>query len=142
MAQAAVGDTVRVDYTGKLSDGTVFDSSQGRDPLEFTLGAEQVISGFESAVEGMSPGDTAMATLPPEDAYGDRDDELLFQVERAELPEEMEPEVGDTLEVQPQRGDAFEARIAGVEDDTVVLDANHPLAGQELTFEIELVEIV
>lgn len=142
MAQASPGDTVRVEYTGKLSDGTVFDSSEDRDPLEFTLGAEQVIDGFERAVEGLSPGDTTTAKLDPDNAYGERDEELLFRVERSELPEDMEPQVGDTLEVRPQQGSAFDARVADVAEDSVLLDANHPLAGHELTFDIELVDIV
>lgn len=142
MAEASVGDTVRVSYEGRLDDGTVFDSSLAGDPLEFTLGTDEVIQGFEQAISGMESGQSKTVTLDPDEAYGDRDEDLVFTVEREQLPEDLDPDVGDRLQVRPQEGDAFEVHVADVGDDRVVLDANHPLAGQELTFEIELVEIV
>lgn len=142
MAEASVGDTVRVSYEGRLDDGTVFDSSLEGDPLEFTLGTDEVIQGFEQAISGVESGQSKTVTLDPDEAYGDRDEDLVFTVEREQLPEDLDPDVGDRLQVRPQEGDAFEVHVADVGDDRVVLDANHPLAGRELTFEIELVEIV
>ena len=140
MAQARAGDTVRVHYTGTLSDGSVFDSSRGRDPLEFTLGEGRVISGFDDAVSGMEPGEERQVIIPAGEGYGEHRSELVFPVPRSELPEGMEPAPG--LEVQISQGDQRAvARITEVADDTVTLDANHPLAGQELTFDLQLVEI-
>ena len=140
MPKAAIGDTVKVHYTGTLDDEQVFDSSEGRDPLEFTLGSGEVIPGFEQAVVGMSPGEEKEATLDPEDAYGERRDDLVFSVGRDQLPEELEPERGQRLEMR-QGDQTFPVVITGVSDSEVQLDANHPLAGRELTFRIELVEI-
>ena len=140
MKSASEGDTVRVHYTGTLSDGSVFDSSRGREPLEFTLGEGRVISGFDDAVTGMSPGEERQVTIPADQAYGGRRDELVFDVPRTQFPEGMEPAVG--LEVQlTQGGQRAVARIAEVTEASVTLDANHPLAGRDLTFELELVEI-
>lgn len=135
------GDEVTVEYTGKLEDGTIFDSSEEREPLTFTLGDEQVIPGFEEAVLGMEPGESTTANVPPEDGYGARTDERVFEVERTDLPEEIDPEVGDRLQVQDRAGQTFPASVVEVADSTVTLDANHPLAGQELTFDIELVSV-
>lgn len=142
MAEASVGDTVRVAYEGRLDDGTVFDESPEGEPLEFTLGADEVIDGFEQSVAGMEPGDTKTVTLDPDEAYGARDEDLVFTVSRDQLPGELEPEVGDPLEVRPPEGDAFEVHVADLNEDRVVLDANHPLAGRPLTFDLELVDIV
>lgn len=142
MAEASVGDTVRVSYEGRLDDGTVFDQSPDGEPLEFTLGADQVIQGFERSVAGMEPGQSKTVTLDPDEAYGDRDEDLVFTVDREQLPGDLDPEVGDPLEVRPPEGDAFEVHVADLNDDRVVLDANHPLAGRALTFDLELVEIV
>jgi len=141
MTQAKAGDKVKVHYTGKLADGTQFDTSADQDPLEFTLGAGEVIPGFEDAVLGMNPGDTKTATIPADNAYGDYDDELVLEVERNQFPPEITPEVGQRLQLHQGDGQVFGAVVTEVNGDTVTLDANHPLAGQELTFDIELVEI-
>ena len=141
MAQAKNGDTVRVHYTGTLEDGTVFDSSSGRDPLEFTLGTGGVIPGFENAVVGMNPGDKISTTIPAQDAYGPRMEEMVLVVPKDQLPEGFDPQVGQQLGLQHPSGEMIPVTITNVTDDQVTLDANHPLAGQDLTFAIELVEI-
>jgi peptidylprolyl isomerase len=141
MSEAKQGDTVKVHYQGSLQDGTVFDSSRDRDPLEFTIGEDQVIPGFESAVIGMEPGQSKVVTLEPEDAYGPRRSDLLVEVERERLPSELEVEVGSQVQVRQQDGNARVATIARVGEESVTLDVNHPLAGKDLTFDIELVEI-
>jgi peptidylprolyl isomerase len=140
MQHAKQGDTVRVHYTGSLPDGSVFDSSSGRDPIEFTLGAGQVIPGFDEAVTGMEVGQGKSVTIPAADAYGPRRDELVLEVERSQFPPNVEPEVGQ----QFQLGDGdhmFVVTVKDVAESRIVLDANHPLAGEDLTFELELVEI-
>lgn len=136
---ASEGDTVRVHYTGTLPDGEEFDSSRDREPLEFTLGEGRVIPGFTDIVEGMEPGETAEETLAPERAYGERDEERMIEVEREQVPDDIE--VGEQLEVQQPDGRRARVSVAEIGDDTVTLDGNHPLAGRELTFEVELVEI-
>jgi peptidylprolyl isomerase len=138
---AQSGDTVRVHYTGTLEDGTRFDSSEGREPLEFTLGDGEVIAGFEEAVQGMDPGDTRTVTLPADDAYGQRHDHMILELDRDQLPPEREPEVGDEVVLGTDEGHRIPALIVDVKEDTVVVDANHPLAGEDLTLEIELVDI-
>lgn len=138
---ATSGDTVRVHFTGKLEDGTVFDTSREGEPLQFELGADEVIDGFERAVEGMQVGETREADLAPEEAYGQRDDELVFPVERGQLPEGFDPEVGDEVAVEVQDGREIPGRVTEVDEDAVTLDLNHPLAGRPLRFEIELVEV-
>lgn len=135
------GDTVQVHYTGTLEDGTEFDSSRDRAPLEFTVGEGQVIPGFEDMVRGLEAGDTETATLPPEDAYGERDEQRLIEVERDQLPDEIEPEIGMQLEIQQPNGRPARVSITEIGDETVTLDANHPLAGKELTFEIEVLDV-
>lgn len=140
MAQAQAGDTVRVHYTGRLTDGTVFDSSQGRDPLEFTLGEGQVIPGFDEAVSGMAPGDERTITIPADQAYGPRRDDLVFPVPREQFPAELEPEVGQQLQMS-QGNQVAIVTVREVSPEAVTLDANHPLAGSDLTFDLELVEI-
>lgn len=135
------GDTVRVHYTGTLKDGTEFDSSRERDPLEFTVGEGQVIPGFEEIVRGLEAGDTETETLAPDQAYGERDERRVIEVERNELPDEVDPEVGMQLEIQQPDGSRARVSVAEVEDEMVKLDANHPLAGRELTFEIEVLEV-
>ena len=142
MTQATSGDTVRIHYTGTLEDGTQFDSSSGRDPLEFALGGGQVIPGFDSAVDGMAVGDSKTVTIQPDDAYGQRHEQLIQQVPKSALPEDMTPEVGMALQSQSPDGQTMNLVVVGVEEDSITLDANHPLSGQALTFEIELVEIV
>jgi peptidylprolyl isomerase len=141
MSQAKSGDTVKIHYTGTLDDGTEFDSSAGRDPLEFSLGSGQVIAGFDKAVDGMAVGDSKTVTIPPAEAYGDRHDKLLQQVPKTSLPDDMKPEVGMQLQSQDPDGQPMSFVIADVSDETITVDANHPLAGQALTFAIELVEI-
>ncbi|HSJ29864.1 MAG TPA: peptidylprolyl isomerase [Longimicrobiales bacterium] len=140
MASAKSGDTVRVHYTGKLEDGSVFDSSDGRDPLEFTVGSGQVIPGFDQAVTGMSPGDERQVKIPAAEAYGDRKDDLVIVVERAQLPPDIDPAVGQQLQLS-QEGRAFVVTVADVNERSITLDANHPLAGEDLTFDLQLVEI-
>lgn len=142
MEKAKSGDTVKVHYTGKLEDGRVFDTSAQRQPLQFTLGQRSVIPGFEQAVVGMVAGEAKTVQIPPEKAYGQRRSQLVFHVERAKLPADLEPEVGQQLEFRQQDGQAVPLVVTGVSESKVTLDANHPLAGQELTFDITLVEIV
>ena len=141
VAQAQEGDTVHIHYTGRLDDGTVFDTSRERGPLDFTLGSGQVIPGFESAVSGMAVGESKTTTIPAEKAYGPPREDLLIPVDRGQLPEELEPSVGQPLQMQTPDGQQVPVVIAKVEEDAIVVDANHPLAGRDLTFEIELVKI-
>lgn len=130
------GDTVRVHYTGTLDDGTVFDSSRDREPLEFTMGEGMLIPGFEAALMGLAAGDTTKTTIQPEDAYGEPNDELILAVAREQVPDHITPEVGLMLQVQTEEG-MMDVTITDVTDEQVVLDANHPLAGESLTFEIK-----
>ena len=144
MSTVKDGDTVRVHYTGKLNDGTVFDTSRGedRDPLEFTLGQGQLIPGFEKAVTGLDEGESTTVTIPTDEAYGERRDDLELEVAKNELPDNVEPEVGMQLQMQQQEsGQAIPVQVTKVEEDKVTLDANHPLAGKDLTFDIELLEV-
>lgn len=144
MPKVKEGDTVKVHYTGKLTeDGTVFDSSREREPLEFTLGNGQLIPGFEDAVVGMEEGDSTTVELDSEDAYGERREDLELEVSKSDLPDNIDPQVGMQLQMQQQEdGQAIPVQITAVEDDFVKLDANHPLAGKDLTFDIELIELV
>lgn len=139
--QAKSGDTVAVHYTGRLENGTVFDSSEGREPIEFELGSGSVIPGFENALEGMEVGGEREIRIAPEHAYGERKDDLSVDVPRAQLPEDVNPEVGQMLAVQVAPGQQAVARIADVDDGSVTLDLNHPLAGETLVFAIELIGI-
>lgn len=141
MESAQAGNVVRVHYTGKLDDGTVFDSSEGREPLEFTLGSGQVINGFDRAVTGMSVGETRSARIPAEDAYGERREDLLLEVDRQQIPEGIDLEVGTRLQLQQGDGQAVPVMVTELADDTVTLDANHPLAGHDLIFDLELVAV-
>lgn len=142
MVQAKPGDTVKIHYTGKLDDGTVFDSSAEREPLEFTLSGGQVIPGFEQAVVGMAPGESKTEKIPMEQAYGPYRQEMVIQVNREQLPPDLDPEVGLQLQIQQPNGQAIPVLVTEVTNSKVTLDANHPLAGEDLTFDIELVEIV
>jgi peptidylprolyl isomerase len=142
MEKAKRGDTVKVHYTGRLQDRRVFDTSAEGEPLRFTIGGRNVIPGFEQAVVGMTAGEAKTVQIPPEEAYGVRRDQLVFEVERAKLPTGLEPEVGKRLEYRQRDGTAMPLTVTAVSESKVTLDANHPLAGQELTFDIELVEIV
>ena len=141
MSQAKAGDTVRIHYTGTLDDGTQFDSSVGNDPLEFALGSGQVIPGFDRAVDGMNVGDSKSVTIPPEEAYGERHEQLVQDVPRDALPAEIDPAVGMQLQSQAPDGQVLQLVITAVDEQKITVDGNHPLAGQALTFEIELVEI-
>lgn len=141
MAQAKQGDTVQIHYTGRLDDGSVFDSSEGRDPLEFKLGEGEVISGFESAVEGMAAGERKTMRIESDEAYGPHQEELVLAVPREQFPDSVEPESGQKLRMQTADGQSFVVQVVGVEPEVVRVDANHPLAGQDLTFDIELVAL-
>jgi peptidylprolyl isomerase len=141
MSQAKSGDTVKIHYTGTLDDGTEFDSSAGREPLEFSIGGGQVIAGFDKAVDGMAVGENKTVTIPPAEAYGDRHEKLLQQVPISSLPEDMKPKVGMQLQSQSPDGQAMSLVIAEVSEESITVDAHHPLAGPALTFAIELVEI-
>ncbi|MCJ7515534.1 MAG: peptidylprolyl isomerase [Dehalococcoidia bacterium] len=139
---AKSGDTVQVNYTGKLADGTVFDSSVGSEPYEFTLGMGQTIAGFDKAVIGMKVGDKKTVIIPADDAYGQHLDDMVIQVSRDRIRSDKEPQVGQILEATREDGQTVRFTIAAVSDNgTVTLDANHPLAGKDLTFDIELVKI-
>ena len=140
MQQARPGDTVRVHYTGTLKDGSVFDSSQGRKPIEFTLGSGQVIPGFEEAITGMAVGDTKTVTIPAAEAYGAHRSDMMLEVPRAQFPPNVQPSIGEQLQVS-QGEQAFVVTVREVDDERVVLDGNHPLAGEDLTFALELVAI-
>lgn len=135
---ALPGDAVRVHYTGTLDDGSVFDSSAGGAPLSFTVGAGDVIAGFDRAVEGMEVGETKTVTIPAADAYGEPDPEQVLVVGRDQMPPGETIEVGDTMEIGLDGGGSIEVTVAEVTDETVTLDANHALAGESLTFEITL----
>jgi FKBP-type peptidyl-prolyl cis-trans isomerase 2 len=139
--QAKAGDVVAVHYTGRLEDGTVFDTSREGEPIEFEVGSGAVIEGFERGVEGMQVGEQREIRIAPENAYGERRDELELAVPREQLPEGFDPEVGQMLALQIAPGQQAIARIADVAGDSVTLDLNHPLAGQTLIFDIELVGI-
>lgn len=141
MAEAQNGNEVKVHYTGKLDDGTVFDSSDGREPIEFTVGEGQVIPGFEQAVVGMEVGEKKTVTIPCDDAYGPRRDDMVVTVDKDKFPEGVEPEQGQRFQVGSEQGQAIPAVVTDVTESKVTLDANSPLAGQDLTFEIELVEV-
>jgi len=140
-ALAKTGDNVKVHYTGRLPDGTVFDTSIGSEPLEFTLGQGQIISGFEQAVIGMQVGESKTVTIPVDQAYGPRRDDMVLEVDRDALPDDIDPKVGLQLQMNQGDGGIMIVTITDVSETTVKIDANHPLAGQELTFDIELVEI-
>jgi len=142
MSQVKENDTVKVHYTGKLTEsGQVFDSSLERDPLEFTLGQGMLIPGFEKGIIDMKVNEKKTINIPKDEAYGDKQDELFQKVDKAQLPEEIKPEVGMGLVSKNPDGSERQLRVAAVNDDHIVVDANHPLAGQDLTFEIEVVDI-
>lgn len=142
MGQASLGDTVRVHYSGRLDSGDEFDSSKGRDPLELTLGQGMVIKGLEAALVGMAPGDQKTITLEIDEAYGPWREDLVHDIPRDRIPEEIPLEVGMELGATTDSGDRLAVTVVSFDDAQVKLDANHPLAGKVLTFELELVEIV
>ena len=141
MSKAKDRDTVRVHYTGKLADGTVFDASDGREPLEFTLGEGVLITGFEHAVLGMNPGEEKSVTIPAAQAYGERRPELVVSVDRSQYPGDTDPVLGQQVKINQQDGSDLIAVVTAFDETTVTLDGNHHLGGQDLTFNIELVEI-
>lgn len=142
MAQAKQGDTVKVHYTGKLEDGAVFDTSTNRDPLQFTIGEGRIIPGFEQAVVGMNPGESKTTTISAENAYGPHRAELLVVIDRNQFPPHVNPEVGLPLQLRQADGQVIAVTVTDVSESSVTLDANHPLAGKDLTFDIQLLEIV
>ena len=141
MSQAKQGDKVCVHYRGSLEDGTVFDSTFDKEPFDFTIGEDVVLAGFEKAVLGMTEGEEKTVTLTPEEAFGERREELVVDVARSQLPSDIEPTVGMRLKIRSREGEVSVVTVAGVSDETLTLDANPPLAGKNLTFEIKLVEI-
>lgn len=141
MAEAQEGDAVKVHYKGTLTDGTVFDDSHDRGPLEFTIGEGEIIPGFEKAVTGMSPGETRSAEIPADEAYGEEREELVATIGRSEFPDDVEPEVGQRLEIRQEEGPPLVVTVTEVAESEVTLNGNHPLAGEDLNFEIELLEI-
>jgi peptidylprolyl isomerase len=142
VTQAKQGDTVKVHYTGTLNDGTVFDSSKGREPLQFTIGEKNVIPGFEQAVVGLGLGDSVKTEIPADQAYGARDERLIAQIPRNQVPQDMQIAVNDRLQVRRPDGGMAVVTVTAVSASSVTLDGNHPLAGMDLTFDIELVAIV
>ena len=141
MAQAKNGNTVKVHYTGKLADGTVFDTSTQGDALQFTLGEGKLIPGFEKAVLGMGVGEEKTFTIPAQEAYGAHNTDLIFTVDRSSLPANLDPAIGRRFQVRQQDGSVTAVTVAAVSDSNVTFDANHPLAGKDLTFEIQVVEV-
>lgn len=141
MTEVKNGDTVRLHYTGTLSDGTTFDSSEGHEPLEFTVGSGQIISGLDAALPGMKAGDKKEVEVPCQDAYGPINPDMRQEVPRDAIPQEIELELGMQLQMQTPEGKVLPVTVVDLSDDTVTLDANHPLAGRDLVFAIELVSI-
>ena len=141
MSEVKSGDTVQIHYKGTLSDGEVFDSSEGRDPLEFTVGSGQIIPGLDAAVPGMAVGEKKTVEVPVDEAYGQVDPGNRQDVPRADIPEEIPLDLGTQLQLQSPQGQVMPVTVVEVTDETVTLDANHPLAGRDLTFDIELVAI-
>ncbi|NJO00720.1 MAG: peptidylprolyl isomerase [Bacteroidia bacterium] len=141
MKVAKEGDTVKVHYTGKYTDGQIFDSSLNREPLQFDLGKGQMIQGFEQAVLGMGVGEDKTINISPESAYGQHREDMVFPVDRSEIPEHIDLQVGMQLNAQTQQGESIQVLVKEIQEDHVLLDANHPLAGENLIFEIKLLEI-
>lgn len=141
MTQAKRGDTVQIHYTGTLTDGTVFDSSEGRDPLEFEVGSGMIIPGLDAAIPGMAVGDTKTVEVPSDQAYGPEHPEARQPIPRSELPDNIPQEVGTRLQMQNQDGQVINVAIVDVTETDIVIDANHPLAGKDLTFAIEMVGV-
>jgi peptidylprolyl isomerase len=142
MRQAQEGDTVRIHYTGTLDNGTQFDSSQGQEPIEFTLGNKTVIPGFETGITGMQVGDQKKIHIPAEEAYGERNDALVEEVPLQHFPDDMELKVGMHLQAQSPNGENFNVVVTALSDASATIDGNHPLAGEALNFELELMEIL
>ncbi|MGY8938804.1 MAG: FKBP-type peptidyl-prolyl cis-trans isomerase [Flavobacteriales bacterium] len=141
MSQVKENNTVKVNYTGKLSDGQVFDSSEGKEPIEFTLGQGRLIPGFEKGLIDMELNEKKTITIPKEEAYGEVNKDLIQEVKKSELPQEMAPEVGMGLVSKSPDGQEMNLLVVEVRDETIVIDGNHPLAGKELIFDLEVIEI-
>jgi peptidylprolyl isomerase len=141
MAQAKAGDIVSVHYTGKLTNGTVFDSSAGREPLEFPLGAGMVIKGFDDGILGMEVGEKKTLHIPAHEAYGEADPDYKLTVNRSEMPDDMELEIGGSLNMHQEGGQIVQVTVTDLTETTVTLDGNHPLAGQDLIFDLEMITI-
>ncbi len=139
--QAKKGDAVQVHYTGKLDDGSVFDTSKSREPLGFTLGDGNMIKGFDTAVQGMGIGDKKTVTIPAAEAYGERRDDMMIDVPKTQVPADIKPEVGQQLSLQGGNGQPMPVVVVAVDEEKITLDANHQLAGKDLVFDIELVKI-
>ncbi len=141
MAQAKTGDSVKINFTGKLEDGSVFANTADKEPLEFKLGEGRIIPGIENAVEGMNVGESKTVKVPPEQAYGQRREELVEEVGRDKFPKDVEPKLGQKFEVPQREGQPMVVRVVDVSEQIVTLDGNHPLAGKDLTFDLKLLEI-
>ena len=142
MEQVKHGDTVKIHYTGKLEDGTIFDTSAKRDPLQFKIGAGQVISGFEQAVVGMNPSKSKTVKVPADKAYGPHREEMVLVVDRNKIPKNLKLELGQELQIPQEDGQKTIVAVTNISESSVTLDANHPLAGKDLTFDIQLIEIL
>ncbi len=142
MKKAEKGNKVKVHYKGKLKDGTTFDTSEGKTPLEFTIGEGQLIPGFENGVIGLTEGESKEINLSPEDGYGERQEQLVGKIPRQKLPETIDPKVGMRLQSQTPEGQTFVVKVIDVSDNDITIDGNHELAGKDLVFEVELVEIM
>jgi peptidylprolyl isomerase len=136
------GDTIKIHYSGRLTDGTLFDSSSGRSPLEFTVGSGSVIKGFDEGVQGMTVGEKKTIEIPFLEAYGPEDPSMIIEFPAERLPEDMKPEIGMQLTMNNAEGQQFPVVISGITNENIILNANHPLAGKDLIFDLELVEIV
>ena len=142
MSKAKHGDTVKVHYSGKLEDGTVFDTTDNQDPLQITLGSGQIIPDLEQAIVEMSPGESKNIEIPAEKGFGPYLKELVFEVDRTQVPPDLKLELGQQLQMNPSEGQPIVVTVVDLTDQKVTLDANHPLAGKNLTFEIKLIEII
>ena len=141
MSVATKGNKVKVHYTGKLNDGTVFDSSEDREPLEFVLGDGNMIKGFDTAVQGMELGSNKSVVIPSVEAYGEKREDMMVDIPVDQVPADIKPEIGMDLSIQNQEGQPMPVKVVHVDEEKITLDANHPLAGQDLNFDIKLVEI-
>ena len=142
MAKAKKGDRVKVNYSLTIDNKTVVENTKDMKPIEFKLNAGEALPGFEQAVIGMSPGETKSVDIPPKEAYGERREELIMKVDRKDLPEDLNPQVGQLLRLESEKHEPFTVTVTGVSESELIMDANHPLAGKNLNFEIELIEIL
>lgn len=142
MQQAKAGDTVKVHYRGSLTNGSVFDSSEGKNPLQFELGTGKVIAGFDNGVKGMSVGEKKTVQIPVQDAYGPKNPKLIVEVEKKNIPQDITPAIGMQLNMMNNNDDPIPVVITAIKEESIILDANHPLAGEDLIFDIELMEII